>query len=64
MTEPRSEAELWARRMKTAELNRMLCGLSRDGKDLPDHELLEAIRAEKDRRLSDPNGNDFRPQFN
>jgi len=50
--------------MRTSELNRMLSGLAREGKDSLDPELLNAVQAEKDRRLADPNSPDFRPQFN
>lgn len=61
MTNPRSGAAREARRMSTLELNRVLNGwtplLAQDAK------LIEAVRVEKDRRLSDPNSPDFRPTF-
>ncbi len=54
------------RNCSTAELNRFLADAESMAPD--DREAhagdLDAILAEKDRRLADPNSNDFRPQFN
>ncbi len=57
----------WARKCSTARLNSFLA----DAACPPDDnarihltpEALLAVRAEKDRRLADPNSPDFRPQF-
>jgi hypothetical protein len=48
--------------MRTSELNRLLSDSVKLGRE--DAELLKAVENEKDRRLADPNGDDFRPQFN
>ena len=70
MTMPRS----YLRNVTTTELNQCLArcdelarrfaemGDGTQPADLDDQR--EAIMAEKDRRLADPNGPDFRPQFN
>ncbi len=66
MSEPRSGVTAWARRMTTSELNYNLKGwqdLEAQGTSV-DPGLVEAVLAEKDRRLADPNSPDFRPQFN
>ena len=57
----------WTRMCSTKRLNSYLS----EADSLPDDtgrihltpEALQAVRAEKDRRLSDPNSPDFRPTF-
>lgn len=57
----------WTRKCSTARLNDFLEDAERPLDDnarihlTPD--ALQAVQAEKDRRLADPNGPDFRPQF-
>ncbi len=67
MTLPRS----YLRNCTTAELNRNLAecdSLEVRFKDAGGEDARarrrDALQAEKDRRLADPNGPDFRPQFN
>ena len=59
----------WSRKCSTERLNSLLQHAERPIEDavaginlMPDD--LDAVRAEKDRRLADPNSPDFRPQFN
>jgi len=59
----------YIRNCTTSELNRLLEDADRPIEDaiagihlMPDD--LIAVRAEKDRRLADPNSPDFRPMFN
>jgi len=59
MTMPRS----YLRNCTTSELNDILNDPDRRGWEC-EQPLLEAVQAEKDRRLADPNSPDFRPQFN
>jgi len=53
------------RNCTTAELNRFLADAESLAPDERDGHAgdLDALRAEKDRRLSDPNSPDFRPTF-
>ena len=64
MTMPRS----YIRNCTTSELNRLLEDADRPIEDAIGGihltpEALQDVRAEKDRRLSDPNSPDFRPIF-
>lgn len=55
----------WARKCSTPTLNHILEDSERFdqlGKAYST-DAVDAVRVEKDRRLADPNGPDFRPQF-
>lgn len=59
----------WSRKCSTERLNSLLQDADRPIEDAVagihlTPEALLAVRAEKDRRLADPNSPDFRPQFN
>jgi len=53
---------LWTRKIATSELNDILNDPDRRGWEC-EQPLLDAVQAEKDRRLADPNSPDFRPTF-
>ena len=53
----------WARNCSTKRLNELLDPSDPEGRGV-DNDTFEALLAEKDRRLADPNSPDFRPQFN
>ena len=59
-------ASHWARKCSTERLNDILANpdlLVGSDRPLWLPETVEAVQAEKDRRLADPNSADFRPTF-